>query len=375
MRAREFLKEQPISAPAIEPVPAENIDTTDPLYDLKMKVSGKIKEMPPDEKTKKALQEIEDLISHVATGGKKGHIGGELKAIEDQDVNRAISLLAKYVHSLDMNPQQRADLFSRWKNDQLVNREILLSPGKHTIPQIINGYDDPNNPAIRELTDDLAQVAALGQGKGEFLLSVMSKNITKLKKGDLKIDGKQIEVKTHDVGGGRFYDQEVRPAPGYAQSVEHFKKIWKDSISYAFQKPASSGIKLIDLIDLSDHIDVPQKPAYWNSVAEVLSNIFPGMDISSILNAMQVGNVGAAKQSYAVTNLDYYRTIKKDDEGILFIDLSKPVAEFVFFRNAAELADGGLRLHADTTYPISGDPRNAYPQMKIIASKAGPPTA
>jgi len=367
MRAREFLRlieaEMPAEAPQM-----------DPLEPLKLAIAAKIKMMPPDENTKKALQEIEDLLSHVNAGGKKGHIGKELQAIEDRDVNRAIALLAKYVHSLEMTAQQRADLFARWKNDELVNRDMLLSPGKHTIPEIINGYDDPNNPAIRELTDDLSQVAALGQGKGEFLLSVLSKNITKLHKGDLQIDGKQIEVKTMDIGGGRFFDQEVRPAQGYAASVQNFRKTWDSEIKYAFPKAASSGLKLIDLIDLSDHIDPADKANYWNSVSDVLSNIFPGMEVSGILDAMQVGNIGAAKQSYAVTNLDFYRGIKTEDEGILFIDLSRPVAEFVFFRDAAELSAGGLRLHADTTYPVTTDPRNAYPQMRILSSKAGAPS-
>ena len=227
MRAREFLRLIEAELPAEAP-------QMDPLEPLKLAISYKIKMMPPDEKTKKALGEIEDLLSHVNAGGKKGHIGKELQAIEDRDVNRAISLLAKYVHSLEMTAEQRADLFNRWKRDELVNREMLLSPGKHTIPEIINGYDDPNNPAIKELTDDLSQVAALGQGKGEFLLSVLSKNITKLHKGDLEIDGEQIEVKTQDAGGGRFFDQEVRPAQGYAASVQNFRKSWDSEIKYAY---------------------------------------------------------------------------------------------------------------------------------------------
>ena len=368
MRAREFLKEQ--AMPAVAQDPAE----LDSLYPLKLAIANKIKDMPPDEQTRKALQEIEDLLSHVNAGGKKGHISTELKTIEDRDVNRAISLLAKYVHSLDMDQQQRADLFARWRNDELVNHDILLSPGKHTRAEIVNGYGDAKNPAIKELTNDLSQVATLGQGKGEFLLSVLSKSITKRHKGDLEIAGQNIEVKTQDVGGGRFYDQEVRPDQGFAASVQNFRKTWAEDIKYAFPKVASTGLKLIDLIDLSEHIDVKKKKAYWNSVTQVLSNIFPGMDTSAILNAMQVGNIGAALQSYAVTNLDFYRNIKTDDAGILFIDLSKPLAEFVFFRDAAELASAGLRLHAQTVYPVTADPRNAYPQMRIITTKGGAPT-
>jgi hypothetical protein len=368
MRARDFLIEKVIKQPM---APAVGTPDSDPLYGLKLAIATKIKDLPPDDTTQKALQEIEDLLAHIGAGGRKGHIGAELNAIDDRDVHKARSLLAKYVLSLEMTPQQRTDLFTRWKNDKLVNIKLLLTPGKHSIPDIIMGYDDGKNPAIKELTNDLSQVAALGQGKGEFLLSVLSKRITKLHKGDLSIDGQQIEVKTQDVGGGRFYDQDVRPAADYNSISDKFVKTWPQRVG--IKKVPTSGLKLIDMMSIGDALPPAEKSKYYGDVTRVLNSIFPGMDVSKIVGGMKVGNIGAAKQAYAVTNLDYYRGIKKDDAGILFIDLSKAIAEFVFFRDAQELAVGGLRLHAKTVYPVSGDPRNAYPQMSILTSKAGIP--
>lgn len=368
MRSKEFVFEKITKSAA--PVAQPAAGGEDPLYGLKLVIATKIKDLPPDPNTQKILHEIEDLLSHVDAGGRKGHIGAELEAINDRDVHKARSLLAKYVLSLDMTAQQRTELFTLWKNDQLVNTDKLLSIGKHTIPEIINGYDNGKNPAIKELVDDLAQVAALGQGKGEFLLSVLSKRITKLHKGDLSIDGKQIEVKTQDVGGGRFYDQEVRPSAAYSGLADAFLKLWPAKVGAGVK---TSGIKLIDMINIGDSLPPNEKTKYYSDVTKLLSSIFPGMDVSKIVGSMKVGNIGAAKQSYAVTNLDYYRGIKKEDAGILFIDISKPIAEFVFFTNASELAQGGLRLHAETVYPASKDPRNAYPQMRIIVTKGAPP--
>ena len=150
MRSKEFVIEKVTKAQPV-PVPVQQAGTgEDPLYGLKLAIANKIKDLPPDEKTQKALQEIEDLLAHVEAGGRKGHIGSELDSIEDRDVHKARSLLAKYVLSLDMTPQQRAELFGLWKNDQLVNIDKLLSIGKHTIPEIINGYDNAKNPAIKE---------------------------------------------------------------------------------------------------------------------------------------------------------------------------------------------------------------------------------
>jgi len=371
MRSKEFVLEKVIKnqMSQVAPAGATADPGQDPLYGLKLAIATKIKDLPPDEKTQKALQEIEDLLAHVEAGGRKGHIGSELDSIEDRDVHKARSLLAKYVLSLDMTPQQRAELFGLWKNDQLVNIDKLLSIGKHTIPEIINGYDNAKNPAIKELVDDLAQVAALGQGKGEFLLSVLSKRITKLHKGDLSIDGQQVEVKTQDVGGGRFFDQEVRPAASYSALADAYLKTWPAKVGAGVKV---SGVKLVDMISIGDALPPNEKAKYYSDVTKLLSSIFPGMDVSKIIGGMKVGNIGVAKQAYAVTNLDYYRGIKKDDAGILFIDISKAIAEFVFFTNASELAQGGLRLHAETVYPASKDPRNAYPQMRIITTKAGP---
>lgn len=376
MRAREFLPERkakpaPVvdQEPELDPSIQPGDPASDPLYSLKLAVASKIKVMPPDRKAEKALRDIEDLLQHVGAGGRKIYLDNQLKEIDDVDVNRARALLAKYINSLDMTPDQRTDLFNRWKNDELIDKELLLSPGKHLITDVVIGYDDASNPAIKELTDDLAKVAALGQGKGEFLLSVFSKQISKLHKGDLLIGESQIEVKTQDVGAGRFYDQEVRPAQGYQQAVEDFKENWKDYIKRVFKSLKESGLKLIDIIDLRNTLPPELKDDYDTDVTNVLNNIFPGMDVEGIMEAIRSGSIGIAKQRYAVTNLDFYISRKTEDDGILFIDLAKDPVSLVFFTSNDELNQGNMRLHAKTVYPITNDPRNAYPQIQILPTK------
>lgn len=352
MRAREFLKL------------LENIDQ---LSDLKMVIAAKIKELPPTPENQKLLSEIEDLLSNVGAGGKLGLINNKLSQINDPDVKRAQKLLAKYIVSIPMTKEQREDLFSRWENDSLIDRKKLLGPGKKLITDVVAGYE--TNPVIKELTDDLSQVATLGQGKGEFLLSVFSKNISKLQKGDLQIDGMQVEIKTLDKGGGRLFDQEVRPSSKFSSTVENFRNTWAAEIAAAFAKVPATGLKLVDLITLANYIDDSKITQYQTDVEAVLSNIFPGIDVGSIVDNMQEENIGRAKQAYALANIEYYRKVKKEDDGFLFIDLTSSPVSMVFFREPADLAAGGLRLHADTVYPITNDPRNAYPQMRIITTK------
>lgn len=359
MRAKEFLK-----------LIKEQADF-DSLQNLKSVISNKIIELEPTEENLKMLGEIEDLLDNSGAGGKLGLINNKLSLINDPSVKKAQKLLAKYIASIPMTKEQREDLFDRWENDELVDREKLLLPGKKSITDVIAGYE--TNPAIKELTDDLAQVSAVGQGKGEFLLSVFSKGIYKLQKGDLQIDDMKIEVKTFDQGGGRLFDQDVRPAKNFDSAVENFRNSWSDEIAKAFAKVPATGLKLVDLITLSDFVDPQKENLYYSDVESVLSSIFPGIDIGKILNGLQMGNIGVAKQAYALANLEFYKSVKKDD-GYLFLDLNTSPVSMVFFQNPEDLAAGGLRLHADTVYVITKDARMAYPQMRIIASKSAAST-
>ena len=346
--------------------------SVDQIGQLKAILASKIQELPADDFTVKALREIEDLLSSVNAGGRLGLINNKLNQIEDVAVQKAQKLLAKYILSLDMTTEEREELFALWKSDKLVNHNLLLSPGKHSITEIINGYS--TNAGIRELTNDLSQIAALGQGKGEFLLNVFSKSITKLQKGDLKIGGKTVELKTLDVGGGRFYDQEVKPSSGFSSAVENFTLTWADYIQAAIAKPAASGLKLSDVIEIRSIVDTKQQKKFDKSFEQVLNTIFPGMDVNPIMAAVQTGQIGPAKAAYAEINLNYYIGIKKDD-GILYIDLTSDPASLVYFSSNQELQAGGLRLHAETVYPITTDPRYAYPQMRIVGTKGAAATA
>jgi hypothetical protein len=185
MRAFEFLIEKVIKPAVVSPQEAEA--ESPEIENLKVQLSSKIKELPTDPETMKLLHEIEDMLATIGAGSRSQAVGNALELIQDPDVNKAQKLLAKYFMSLDASPKDRQAMLQLWKADNLVNVDLLMQPGKHTIGQLINNYD--KNPAVKEMTDDLSQIAALGQGKGEFLLSVFSKRITKAAKGDLSIQG------------------------------------------------------------------------------------------------------------------------------------------------------------------------------------------
>jgi len=335
-------------------------------------ITKRIKQLPDDDVTAKALREIEDLLKNVNAGGKMGIINGKLAAIQDPTVDAAQKELARYILSMDMTPADRDQLFDLWSKNKLVKTKVLLSPGKKNFSQIITDYD--SNPAIRELSNELMRISALGQGKGEFGLSVMSKSINKQEgKGDMLIDGRDIEVKTTDGGAGRFTDQEVRPGAGFDQAARKLNEFIRQ---YQPGLP-KSGPNLDVLVKFyqtlsSDPKSRKEATTLIKLITDVIQNIFDGEDVSTIINAIKSGNVNAAKQEYAKTNFNYYMS-KKKDEGVLYISLVKDPIMTVFFKDADELATSGLRLHAGTAYITSvSDVRLPYPQIEIIDTKAGP---
>lgn len=347
MRANEFVVEADIS-------------------DLKRSVAGKIISLPDTPSVEKTLDEIEDILNHVNAGGKLARIEGELVTIPDRTVQKERRVLARDIAAIDMTAKQRDELFKLWREDKIVNRDKLLSGKNLPLSEIFNGY--ANNTGIRELVDVLSIRSALGQGKGEFLLSVLSRGINKMSKGDLRIDDLAVEVKTLDGGAGRFFDQEVKPASEYNANRDAFLKKYKQYVPYI----SKSGMRVQDMIDIAER--VKDKKAYEKDVKFILQSLFPGQNVDPIATSIMRNNIGQAKQLYAKTNLNYYFDVKKEKEaldGVLYIDLSSKPMTMMFFKDFDDLQREGLRLHASTTYPVTSDLRNAYPQIRIVPTKQG----
>ena len=358
MRAFEFLLE--------DQEPAENPD----IESMKKILASKIKELPTDPKTMGLLQEIEELLANIGAGSRVEVVKGALQQIDDAEVNKAQKLLAKYFLSLEASNTDKQALLTAWKADKLVNIGKLVEPGAHTIADIINGYD--SNPAIKEMTDDLSMISFLGQGKGEFLLSVFSKSISKAGKGDLAVAGKMVEVKTREGGAGRFMDQQVKPGSGYQQAANGFKAAYQDIIDEQ-KLENSTGISLASIIRIAQSIAPEKNKEFEGNLRNLIDQIFTNLPSDELkgkfVSNVMAGNEKPAKQVYAVMALNNYIEAK-DDDGILMIDLTKNPYEFVYFIDNASLNAGGLRLHMSTAYPISGEFRNLYPQTHITKSSA-----
>lgn len=349
----------------------EAVVNPDELAQMKSIISGKIKELPADDETIKALREIEDLLRHVGAGGKVGMINNELQLIDDPTVLAAQKDLARYILSLDMTPEQRDELFKLWRTDKLINSAKLLSKGKHTFSDFVTSYD--SNPAIKSLVNDLMKISALGQGKGEFGLSVLSKSINKpVGKGDLIIDGRKIEVKTFDKAAARFTDQEVIPAQGYDQAATNLNTFVNNIQPGLVEK---AGLNLNKAIDFGLVLEDPEQSDFYELMETLVTIIFGGPaaatdDVGEIMDAVIAGNNNAARQAYARASFNYYMSMK-DDEGVLSLNIGSTPMTTIYYRNADELAQMGQRFNAETIYLTSKTFREVYPKISIVDTSGG----
>jgi len=435
MRAKEFFKLLEAKAQAPSQVTPGD-PTSDPLYNLKLTIAHKIKELEPDEQSQHALDEINDVLSTVKIGGRKKaalagfeetDVKGEL-TWSDNDVQAAKTLLARYIVSLDAPVSYKKSMLEQWKNGGLIDTTVLFSdekPKQYTVGEIVKGYN--TNPAIEELTNDLLQVSSLGKGKGEFMLKVLSPNITEPKggKGDIEvINFGTVEVKTTDGGAGRFTDRQVKPGPGYQSAVNNFFKTFNPFLEepsasadqpvappaplaspgedparlkklagintppvpeppVAEAKPpkapkpakevkakkmsSASGINLDQLIELYKKLSDDIKGDFVTKLTAVLDQIFlkAPQYSGAVVQEITSGNSGKAKQLYGVGILNNYMSTKTD-KGILYINLPSNPPTFTFFTNNASLNDAGMRLNIETVYPVTNDIQLAYPKTKIV---------
>lgn len=379
------------------------------LEGMKDLIARRIRELPDDESTAKALQEIEDMLQHLVSGGSRiGSIGKEILSVEDDAVKDAKKVLARLVLSIaeevNATPEQKTEFFELWKTNQLVNVSAILDPENRGVSlnfsDVFTSYGDGQNPLITEFVNEVMGVSELGMGRGEFGLNVLSKSIGVSKggkkddegggkKGDLQItlDGKtfQVELKTEQGGAARFGDQEVRPAEGFESAAIDLNNYVKKHKSYkgiGFTL-SGSGMNLNQAIKFHQVIPNPDKSKFLGLVRNCLSLIFGNIkggrkehlmrlkrNVNEIMAAVEVGDNGGAAQAYSQASFNFYMS-RKHDDGVLYTNLNNKT--FVYYDDAAQLLAAGLRFHASTPYiSATKDPvRAVYPQISVQSTTFG----
>jgi len=368
MRARDFIFETPSTSA------------------MQKDVLNKIQNIPVQKgQSKKAQALFARLLRTIEQFGVGGRLQSLTKGIEgvnDLDVQKALEKVVKVVAGVDLSPKAEKQLMKDWKNDNLVSINKLTSTTS-MYNEVFKDYD--KGGYMTELVDDLATQVNYGVGPGEFLLAVLSKNITGMGatsakgdngetlKGDLLIDGKNVELKTANESPARFVDREVTFSTNYLNLVHEFYATYREEIK-AVNAPVS-GInqsKLSKLLQLN--------PGAAKDVALIINNIFTALPDSVgelITNLLANGKIPEAQQKIAQANVENYLEIKKNLSGILFMDLKNK--RFNFLRkgvlfptraNSSPEEQSGVfyRLHASTSYLIAKSEK-PFSNVKAIITK------
>ena len=341
------------------------------LLGLRQEILDKLEALPQTKDARRTLEKVRELLQATdATDNLKAYADRitDLGA-QDTDVAGAVEQLTKLIGAVvQMTSVKDKNLFFKlWEGDRLVKVDKLMKGGEvMNLSGLFSYYG--RSKAVTYVVNSLSKDAGYGLGKGEFLLAVLSRRIQKAPgKGDLLIDGKSIEVKATDGGSPRFADQEVRVAQGYEQTRDQLFDLYKEEIAQT-GGAGKTGLNLEKWIAVGQQTTV-DKPTFAKNTAALLNKIFPEMDNTALSTAIAAGQLGKAKSLYANASFTRYMNIKQD-EAVLYINLSKKDPTYVMFRTVEDLANMGLYLHAETIYILgmSGN-RDVYPQMSVKASK------
>ena len=354
------------------------------LNESKDDLIAKIDALPDDEGTRKLVNYIEQLIDDMGVGGKIKSLSNQLEVIPDVDVKKSVNQIAKIIASIEMSPQERAELFVNWKADKLVNVDALLSTSTVSLETIFNGYGEKGESHITELVDDLNQVVQYGIGPGEFALAVLSQRIEGIGassgddadgegegKGDLLIDGSPIELKTTNKNSARFNDRQVNFSDSYKSMVTAFFTKYDEK----FKELEAQGLKLRVKSGMQqNHVMafLKEVPEAEKEIADIISEIFTALNVSGgpIARYLAQGDKNQAMQLIAQSNVNNYLTHKRKSgnlAGILFLDLNKQA--FTFIKEVSDLEGTGLRLHAKTNYLITTS-ENPFANTSIVDTGA-----
>lgn len=347
------------------------------LNNLKATLIHKISNLPPDEQTQHLLDEIEDILAKIPLGGRKSTLAadfGDPEKWTDTDVQKAKSLLATYVASLNANVQQKTAMVEKWRSSGLIDVSTLTDKEPHTIDQIVIDY--AANPAVKELADDLLPLESLGRGKGEFMLCVLSPQIANAGKsgGDIRINQDRVEVKTFARGGFRFYDRTIKPGDNYRSLTNQFLKTYAP---YLVQSQDQTSDQKNPQTTIPNHLNITKLGVIYKNLTDpkwqnqfsgdlkaILLELFPEQDLDPIHSAILNGQTLIANRLYAAAAYNHYRSLKSD-KGMLFIDL-RGTPQFLYAESADDLTRAGYALKISTVSPVSKIEQYAYPQTELI---------
>jgi len=231
--------------------------------------------------------------------------------------------------SMPLSVDRKIEFLTYLKNGSIINESKLLTNNLTLIDSIITKYDDVYDLIKLDLIKFVPKkISKASIGDGEFILILLSKNITKADVGDLKINGDEIEIKA---AKARF-----EGTKGYSDPPSYYKSFYaniqKINPNYNSKNPNDINLNLKGLKNILNVIETSEKDAkekkklVLNLFRQYLKNQF--IKSSTALQNKMLDELIKKDGSFNVSDFvmyfnrfqfDYYKSVD-GWKGILFVN-------------------------------------------------------
>lgn len=315
------------------------------------------------------LDQIHQYLSHDNAREKiEKSFESSIKNGNISSTDTVIHDMVRNVRDIQGTSSEKKEFVKLLSEGNVINTKELLAPTS-TFHKIIP------NPFARRFFRAIATygVGKNSKGPGEFALAILSPEIGLASKGDLEIDGKQIEVKAAvgTGGGGRL--GEVGWMPGPDKIVNKFK----ESLQSRLNIDAEQADEVFqDMMQGKKSKSLTLSIAYLNNnfgdkakgiIADVIGYMFGSDTIGNSIANKSAGSDIDFEAEYFAQNYKWYKD-KSGFDMILTIFFTKGITLVIDENNIADLRKKGI-LRAPSVNFIPNTGRESITQLSIAASK------
>tara|TARA_R100000426_G_scaffold76201_1_gene53692 strand:- start:103 stop:1173 length:1071 start_codon:yes stop_codon:yes gene_type:complete len=284
-----------------------------------------------------------------------------------KNVDNVIKDLSKVVYTIESDYKKINNFLSNLeKTGSAIDTDAMISPGTQSFNTIFKG-DEVGIKAFKALKS--YGEGAKQKGKGEWALALLSNKIqVQSGKGDIKVNGKEVEVKAEaGKGGGRL----GQGGPAHNQAKSFWSKL--PSFNKHFNELGGSYVGLANAIKYLDQ-DLPlNNTKAKNNRQKMLQQYFSPYfkNVNDIVKAYMQSDPKMAEKLYAAANYENYKAID-NFAGILIVNFAQE--KTTYFESGSDLIKmrdaGMLKSFGISFIPSNSRPPEIFAQLSMSSAKA-----
>ncbi len=284
-----------------------------------------------------------------------------------KNVDNVIKDLSKVVYTIESDYKKINNFLSNLeKTGSAIDTDAMISPGTQSFNTIFKG-DEVGIKAFKALKS--YGEGAKQKGKGEWALALLSNKIqVQSGKGDIKVNGKEVEVKAEaGKGGGRL----GQGGPAHDQAKSFWSKL--PSFNKHFNELGGSYVGLANAIKYLDQ-DLPlNNTKAKNNRQKMLQQYFSPYfkNVNDIVKAYMQSDPKMAEKLYAAANYENYKAID-NFAGILIVNFAQE--KTTYFESGSDLIKmrdaGMLKSFGISFIPSNSRPPEIFAQLSMSSAKA-----